>query len=190
MCQYMCFPAMTWNACMYQTYMQETSKLENILRTHFWLHLSNPPVIRKFEMHCHSFPWSASKFYDIWTGSWNSKLQKKPSQRGILNLFSLMHIHTENAHILLFWHTHSNSRHVPVHVFFLLWRGMRACTKHTCKKPANSNIVCERTSDCIWVIRKFEMHCHSFQWSASKFYDIWTGSWNSNSKRNRLNGAF
>ena len=108
---------------------------------------------------------------------------KKPSQWGIL-----MHIYTENANAFHSWHTHSNSRHVPVHVFpAMTWNACMYHT-HTCKKQTHSKIYSKRTSECTWVIRKFEMHCHSFQWSASKLYDIWTWSWNYNSKRNRLNG--
>ena len=100
----------------------------------------------------------------------------------------LMHIYTENANAFHSWHTHSNSRHVTVHVFpAMTWNACMYHT-HTCKKQTNSKIYSKRTSECTWVIRKFEMHCHSFQWSASKLYDIWTWSWNYNSKRNRLNG--
>ena len=100
----------------------------------------------------------------------------------------LMHIYTENANAFHSWHTHSNSRHVPVHVFpAMTWNACMYHT-HTCKKQTHSKIYSKRTSECTWVIRKFEMHCHSFQWSASKLYDIWIWSWTYNSKRNRLNG--
>ena len=106
----------------------------------------------------------------------------------------LMHIYNEICKCFSFLaYIHIPTPGMCQYMFFLLWRGMRACTTihiYTCKKQANSKIYCERTSECTRVIRKFWMHCHSFQWSASKLYDIWSGSWNYNSKRNRLNGAF
>ena len=73
----------------------------------------------------------------------------------------------ENANAFHFWHTHSNSRFVPVHLFPAMPGNACMYHTHTCKKQTNSKIYCERTSECTWVIRKFEMHCHSFQWSAS-----------------------